>query len=272
MTHRFSGEFANSVRRYTDAYDENTSAVMLVGGRGERLRSVLPSTPKPLASLGNRSFLELLVRQLRCQRIRRLVMCTGYLADQIEREFGDGHLFDVAIQYSKELSPLGTGGALKLAQLHLQETSDFLVMNGDSFLEIDFRQLIRFHREYGGLVSLAVSAVQDSRRYGTVEVGAHRRVMGFREKTGSGTAGLINAGVYVFNRAVFGSIPDGPSSLERDIFPKVLDQGVYAFEQNGMFIDIGTPEDYARAQQLCHRLYDKACPAKSGAVSECAPS
>ena len=270
MKHRFSGELADSVRRYEDDCDGATSAVLLVGGRGERLRTVLSSTPKPLAAVGNRSFLELLIRQLRCQGIRRLVMCTGYLADQIEHEFSDGHALDVAIRYSKESSPLGTGGALKHAQSYLQDTSEFLVMNGDSFVEIDFHQLIRFHREHGGLVSLAVSAVQNAHRYGTVEVAANNRVMGFREKTGSGAAGLVNAGVYVFNRAVLGYIPDGPASLERDIFPQVLDQGVYAFEQNGMFIDIGTPEDYARAQQLCDRLYDKACNAKCGAEPECA--
>jgi D-glycero-alpha-D-manno-heptose 1-phosphate guanylyltransferase len=272
MKNKFSGELADSTRRYTDACDENTSAVLLVGGRGERLRSVLPSMPKPLASVGKRSFLELLVRQLQYQRIRHVVMCTGYLADQIEHEFGDGHIFDVSIQYSKEPSPLGTGGALKLAQPYVEGTSDFLVMNGDSFLEIDFRQLIRSHRKYDGLVSLAVVAVQNADRYGTVEVGTNSRVMGFREKTGSGAAGLVNAGVYVFNRSIFGFIPGGPSSLERDIFPQVLDQGVYAFEQNGMFIDIGTPEDYARAQQLCDRLYDKACQAKSGEGPECTPS
>jgi D-glycero-alpha-D-manno-heptose 1-phosphate guanylyltransferase len=268
MTHSFSGELADNVRGYADV----TSAVLLVGGRGERLRAVLSSTPKPLASLGNRSFLELLVRQLRCQGIRHLVMCTGYLADQIEHEFSDGQALDVAIRYSKESSPLGTGGALKHAQPYLQDTSEFLVMNGDSFVEIDFHQLIRFHRKHGGLVSLAVSAVQNTYRYGTVEVGANSRVMGFREKTGSGAAGLVNAGVYVFNRAIFGFIPSGRSSLERDIFSQVLDQGVYAFEQNGMFIDIGTPEDYARAQELCDRLYDKACHAKSGVEPDCAPS
>src|SRR5437870_12638712 len=102
------------------------TAVLLVGGRGGRLRSVLPSTPKPLASIGRRSFLELLVRQLRAQGIRRLLMCTGYLAHQIEQEFGDGHEFDVTIEYSRETSPLGTAGAVKLAQPYLQDARDFL--------------------------------------------------------------------------------------------------------------------------------------------------
>lgn len=223
---------------------------------GTRLRSVVPSTPKPLASVGNRSFLELLVRQLRYQGICRLVMCTGYLADQIESEFSDGHDWGVAIQYSKEPHPLGTAGAVKLAERYLHDVSDFLVMNGDSFLEIDFDQLVGFHRQHGGLVSMAVQQTENTTRYGTVEVDAGGRIVGFKEKTGSDVPGLVNAGVYVFNRAVFEYIPEGPCSLERDVFPQLLHHGVYALEHHGIFIDIGTPEDYARAQQICDRLYE----------------
>lgn len=229
-------------------------AVLLVGGMGTRLRSVVPSAPKPLASVGDQSFLELLVRQLQHQGIRRLVMCSGYLAEQIENKFGDGSAWDVSIEYSREEQPLGTAGALKLAQRYLQIASDFLVMNGDSFLEADFGQLVRFHRERKALATMAVVRVQDAGRYGTVRIDSGNRVIGFTEKTGTNAPGLINAGVYVFNRAIFEHIPDGPMSLERDIFPRILDRGVYALEQRGMFIDIGTPEDYARAQALCLQL------------------
>ncbi len=114
-----------------------TPALLLVGGLGTRLRSAVPSVPKPLASVGKKSFLELLIRQLKHQGIRRLILCTGYLADQVENEFGDGRALDLEISYSKELEPLGTAGAVKLAQSHLGNVSEFLVMNGDSFLEID---------------------------------------------------------------------------------------------------------------------------------------
>jgi D-glycero-alpha-D-manno-heptose 1-phosphate guanylyltransferase len=237
-----------------------TKAVLLVGGRGTRLRSVLFSAPKPLASIGDKSFLELLVRQLRYQRIERLVMCTGYLADQIENEFGDGRRWGVTVQYSREQQPLGTAGALKLAQGHLRDVSDFVVMNGDSFLELDFHQFIRFHREHNALISIAVRKVEHATRYGTVQVDTGNRVVGFTEKTGTQAPGLVNGGVYVLNRAVLQHIPDGPASLERDIFPRLVGHGVYALEQHGMFIDIGTPEDYARAQKLCHRLYQAAIP------------
>ncbi len=234
------------------------SAVLLVGGMGKRLRSVVPSTPKPLALVGDRSFLELLVRQLRHQGIRRLVMCSGYLADQIENTFGDGSAWGVSIEYSREQQPLGTAGAVRLAQPHVREASEFLVMNGDSFLEVDFARLVHFHRERGALASMAVVPVQNAQRYGTVRVDSGGRVRGFTEKTGADAPGLVNAGVYVFGRAIFEHIPAGPASLEKDVFPRILELGVYALEQRGMFIDIGTPEDYARAQALCDRLSDAA--------------
>jgi len=243
-----------------DAPPEDIPAVLLVGGMGTRLQPILPSTPKPLARVGNMPFLELLVLQLRSQGIRRMVMCSGHLADQIEGAFGDGRKWDVEINYSKESQPLGTAGAVKFAERHLQQASDFLVMNGDSFLELDFRQFIRFHRDHGGLISVAVRKVPDATRYGTVELDKHHRVIGFSEEKGAPVPGIVNGGVYLFNHATLEHIPQGPTSLEKDIFPHLLEHGVYALEQHGMFIDIGTPEDYARAQTLCQSLYQAALP------------
>jgi len=237
---------------------ENIPAALLVGGFGTRLRSLVPNTPKPLATVGDKSFLELLVRQLRSQGIRRLVFCTGYLADQIEKHFGDGHKWDVSIEYSKELQPLGTAGAVKLAGSYLQDAPEFLVMNGDSFMEVDLDRLLKFHRERNALVTMAVRRVENTGRYGTVGLEGDGRITGFMEKTGSEEPGVVNAGVYIFTHEVLEYIPQGPSSLEKDIFPKLLSHGVYALEQEGVFIDIGTPEDYARAQEICDRLYEAA--------------
>jgi NDP-sugar pyrophosphorylase family protein len=232
----------------------DTKIVLLVGGLGTRLRALLPSAPKPLAPVGNRPFLELLVRQLGNQGIRSLIMCTGYLADQIEREFGDGSNLGVAIEYSREPHPMGTGGAVKLAQRLLEGLTDFLVMNGDSFLEIDFSQFIQFHRTHRAMATIAVVRVENASRYGTVRVDSSNRVVEFCEKAGQDSPGLINAGVYVFNAAILEHIPAEQVSLEKDIFPTLLDQGVYAARQEGVFIDIGTPADYAHAQQLFDRL------------------
>jgi NDP-sugar pyrophosphorylase family protein len=198
-------------------------------------------------------------------------MCTGHLADQIEKEFSDGHKWDVAIDYSKESCPLGTAGAVKFAECYLAQAPDFLVMNGDSFLEVNFRELIRFHRQHGGLISMAVHRVPDAARYGTVQLGTHNRVVGFTEKMEAAVPGIINGGVYLFKRAILQHIPDGPASLEKDVFPALLEQGVYALEQQGMFIDIGTPGDYARAQALYENLCQAALPPSQFQASDAGP-
>jgi NDP-sugar pyrophosphorylase family protein len=184
-------------------------------------------------------------------------MCTGYLADHIEKEFGNGQACGVAIEYSKEEQPFGTAGAVKLAGRYLKDHSEFLVMNGDSFLEMDFNKFMEFHRSHNAMATIAVFRVENTNRYGTVNIDADGRVQGFSEKTGRDVPGLVNGGIYIFKQAVLQCIPEHPSSLEKDIFPRLLDQGVYAQEQRGMFIDIGTPADYARAQTLCDSL-DKA--------------
>ncbi|WP_353063314.1 nucleotidyltransferase family protein [Tunturibacter psychrotolerans] len=246
-------------------------AVLLVGGLGTRLRSAVPSLPKALASVGGRPFLELLVRQLACQGLRQLVMCTGYLSEQIEEVFRDGIDFGGTIEYSKETVPLGTAGALKLAQRYLQQESEFLVLNGDSFVEVDFNDLIDFHSKHSSLATIAVVAVENASRYGTVHVGAASRVLGFAEKSCQDAPGIINAGVYVFSNSILAQIPDGPASLERDVFPQLLEQGVYAVEHRGIFIDIGTPDDYVRASEMYGRLataaLDKRCRISPIAIS-----
>ena len=234
---------------------DNIKAILLVGGLGTRLRSVVASKPKVLASIGNQSFLQLLVRQLASQGIRRLVMCTGYLAEQIENEFGDGTRWNVSIEYSKEETPLGTAGAIKSAKRYVDNCSEFLVLNGDSFLEVDFESFIGFHRtRFHAVATIAVVSVQDASRYGTVNIDSSSRINSFTEKTGNNAPGLVNGGVYVFNDAVWRFIPEGPASLEREVFPRLLDQGVYASEQHGMFIDIGTPSDYSQAQELLRSI------------------
>jgi NDP-sugar pyrophosphorylase family protein len=237
-------------------------AVLLIGGLGTRLRSAVPSSPKALASVGGRPFLELLLRQLGAQGIRQLVMCTGYLAEQIEEVFGDGSDLGMTIQYSQEPVPLGTAGALKFAQRYLRHESEFLVLNGDSFLEVDFNELVESHRKRDGLVTMAVVPVDNASRYGTVRLGADSRLLGFEEKAEQSAPGIINAGVYVLSNAVLPEISEGPASLERDIFPRLLGQGIFAVEQRGVFIDIGIPEDYARAGEMSDRL-------NSAALSKC---
>jgi NDP-sugar pyrophosphorylase family protein len=185
-------------------------------------------------------------------------MCTGYRSDQIEEEFKHGNAWNVEIEYSREKTPLGTAGAIKQAQAYLRDESTFLVMNGDSFLDVQFHRLFRFHHEHQGIATIAVLPVKDSARYGRVQMDADGRVTGFSEKTGDVRPGVVSAGIYVFNRTVLEHIPEGPASLETDVFPRLVNHGVYALEQPGTFIDIGTPEDYGRAKTICDRLYEAA--------------
>lgn len=236
----------------------NTKAVLLVGGLGTRLRSVLPSTPKPMAKVGKRPFLQLLIHQLRSQGIRRLVLSTGYLADEIANDFGDGSGLGVSIEYSREDSPLGTAGAVKHAAPFLAGLDHFFVANGDSFMQADFQKLLELHLQAGVLLTLAVTRVRNQGRYGTVKTLDSGMVSAFLEKSFDQEMGLINTGIYVFDRELLSMIPDGPSSLEKDLFPALLPRGVRAVEQSGLFIDIGIPEDYARAQEMAEVLYRAA--------------
>jgi NDP-sugar pyrophosphorylase family protein len=229
-------------------------AVLLVGGLGTRLRSAVPNLPKALASVGGRPFLELIIKQLTTQGVHQLILCTGHLADQIEANLGDGRELGVSVEYSKETVPLGTAGAIKLAQSYLQGESDFLVLNGDSFVEIDLCKFITLHREQRVPATMAVVNVANANRYGTVRINPTNRITGFIEKNGQNLPGIINAGIYLFDSSILSKIPDGPSSLERDIFPSLLMSGVLAVEQAGMFIDIGVPEDYSRANAMSRRL------------------
>lgn len=140
----------------------------------------------------------------------------------------------------------------------MQHEPEFLLLNGDSFLEIDFAELVGSHRSHGSLATMAVVPVENASRYGTVRMGAESRVLGFAEKTGQNAPGIINAGVYVFDSSILPQISEGPTSLERDVLPRLLEQGVYGVEQRGIFIDIGVPEDYARAMEMCDRLANAA--------------
>jgi mannose-1-phosphate guanylyltransferase len=186
--------------------------------------------------------------------LRELVMCTGYLAEQIQEVFQDGSDYGATIEYSRETVPLGTAGALKLAQRYVQNESEFLVINGDTFLEIDFNKFIVSHRKHGGVATMAVVPVEDASRYGTVQLGTDGQILGFLEKTGQTAPGIINAGVYAFSSPALALIPPGPVSLEHDVFPLLMEKGFYAIKQRGIFIDIGTPDDYARAKELFERL------------------
>jgi len=230
------------------------SAVILCGGLGTRLRPLLKDRPKALALVGGRPFLEYLLLQLKRYEINNVILAVRHCGEMIEAYFGSGDNLSLRLSYSYESEPLGTGGALKLAE-SLIHSEDFLVMNGDSFFNIDLKVLIRYHQKKKALVTIALAQVDNTQRYGTVEVDRKGRIVRFLEKMKGEQAGLINGGIYVFQRKVLELIPEGrPVSLEYEVFPKLIGKGFYGLPFQGYFVDIGVPEDYLRLQADPSRL------------------
>jgi dTDP-glucose pyrophosphorylase len=201
-----------------------------------------------MVPVANRPFLEYLILQLKRQGLTDIVLCTGYLGEQVQKHFGGGSMWDVNISYSQEPEPLGTGGAIKLAE-ELIEDENFLVMNGDSFLDIDLNRLIDYHLERNALATMALVEIENPARYGAVEITERGEIESFVEKGQRSESKLINGGVYVLNRKIFEFISKGKISLEKEVFPKLIGKGFYGMPVRGFFTDIGVPADYKRLQE-----------------------
>ncbi len=226
----------------------SVTAVILAGGLGTRLRSMVTDRPKVLAEIRGRPFLSYLLDQLNGGGITYVVLCTGYLGEQLQGMFGDSY-GSLRLVYSQELSPLGTAGALRLAQ-PLFKSDPVLVMNGDSFCQTNLRAFWAWHRVHGANATLLLNEVLDTRRYGRVQVDACGMVLAFDEKGRKSGQGWINAGIYLINHSLLLTIPaSGTVSLEREIFPAWIGRGLYGYRGEGRFLDIGTPEDYLKAQR-----------------------
>ncbi len=221
-------------------------AAILAGGLGTRLRSVVKDRPKVLAEIHGRPFMAYLLDQLSTNGLKTVVLCTGYLGEQIRCEFGNSY-GSMDLVYSQEAAPLGTGGALRLA-LPLFQADPILVMNGDSFCQMDLRAFWDWHRSVRGEASLALVKIANSTRYGQVRVDADGTVLSFVEKASRGDPCWVNAGIYLVTRDLIGNVPENrPISLEREIFPAWVGKGLYGYRSDGRFLDIGTPEAYAEA-------------------------
>lgn len=237
-------------RRCVRGQPAPTEAMILVGGKGTRLQSVVSDRPKPMAEVGGRPFLAWLLSSLREQGVRRIVLCTGHLADVVEDYFGKGQSWGVNLEYSRDPFPLGTGGAVRHALSRIRGRR-FLVLNGDSFCRFDLPLLVRTHREREARATLWLTEAEDCARYGSVVLGPEGQILAFTEKTQACGSGLVNAGVYLLERTVAEDIPtDRPVSLETAVFPDLIGDGLYGVSGEGTHLDIGTPESYATAEEF----------------------
>jgi len=219
---------------------------ILAGGLGTRLREALGERPKVLAEVGGRPFLAYLLDQLAAAGFRDVVLCTGWRAQEVERALGDAH-GPLRLRYSAETEPLGTAGALRRA-LPCLEGETALVMNGDSYCDADLAAAFAWHRAARSDATLLLVEVDDTSRYGRVEVDAGGAICRFVEKQPESGAGWINAGIYWLARARIESIAAAtPLSLERDVFPGWIGSGLAGLRIRARFLDIGTPRSYASA-------------------------
>jgi len=239
-----------TIRRIDLDITQNIDVLILAGGLGKRLRSIVSDRPKPMALVKGKPFLEYLILQVRLYGFRRIILSTGYLGNIIQDYFADGHQWNVEIIYSQEQEPLGTGGAVKFAE-PLILSNPVLVMNGDSLVDVNLKSFLDFHFQHQAKLSIVLTEVEDARRYGTVVTDSNERVIRFVEKSDKPVSNQINAGVYLLSREVISEIPKNQQlSLEYDVFPKDCGKDFYGMSGTFSFLDIGQPESYAKAEQF----------------------
>ncbi len=227
--------------------------IILAGGLGTRIRAEFPDVPKPLIPVCGKPFLERQIQLLAAQGFDQFTLCVGYRASQIMEYFGTGTAWGVSLIYSAEPFPLGTAGALKHAAADFHEST--LVLNGDTYLDVDYRAIIADHNRRPPEVTgtLALTEVPDSGRFGEVVITDDGRIAAFNEKVNDrGRPGLINAGAYVLEPRLLDLIPGGqPVSLEREVFPALAAAGQLGGTiVTGPFMDIGTPAGHAELVAL----------------------
>ncbi|OGX34770.1 MAG: hypothetical protein A3C36_01180 [Omnitrophica WOR_2 bacterium RIFCSPHIGHO2_02_FULL_52_10] len=226
--------------------------VILCGGQGKRLQGVVQDVPKVMAEVDGRPFLDFILDHLKDQGITRVIMCTGYKADVIETHYR-GRDCGVNMTFSRESSPLGTGGALKNAR-GLIYSDPFFVFNGDSFLAADLQRFLNFHVKKKAEASMIVSQVNERGDYGSLALDDDQKVTAFHEKSDMDGLSIVNAGVYCFNQSIFPRMPNAAQfSLEKEFLPQLTGNKFYGLITSKPFVDIGTPDRYNYARHNLKR-------------------
>ena len=220
-------------------------ALILAGGEGTRLRPLTTTVPKPVVPLVDRPFIRFMLDWLRSHGVDDVVMSCGHLASGVRNVLGDGSAFGIALRYVEEPRPMGTGGALKYAEPLLQDR--FLMLNGDVLTDMDLTAQLAQHERTGARATLALTPVEDPSAYGLVRTRDGGEVTEFVEKPAPDQIDTrnISAGAYVLERSVLDMLEaDEPASIERDVFPRLVGEGLYGYVSDGYWLDIGTPERY----------------------------
>jgi mannose-1-phosphate guanylyltransferase len=225
-------------------------AVVLIGGKGTRLRPITYTVPKAMVPLRNKPYIEYMVDSLRAAGLEGAVFSMGYLPDPIQNHFEARVMNNFSIEYVVEDHPLGTAGGIKNAEEYLED-GPFVVANGDVLVGQRLTEVIEAHQGSGAMATITLTAVENPTAYGLVEVDHQLQVKRFVEKPGSEEmhTSLINAGIYVLEREVLDIIPKGREvSIEREIFPKLQAMGkLRAYISSAYWKDIGTPRNYLTA-------------------------
>lgn len=238
-------------------------AVILAGGEGTRLKSVVSDVPKPMAPIDGKPFLEYLFAILKSAGIKNIVMLTGYKAESIKSHFGFGEAFGVEIKYSDEGKPLGTGGALFNAWDMLED--EFIVVNGDTFFDIQLELLDSIISEASMKALIVLRYSTNIQRYGSIDIDKSYKITSFKEKgalASDRVDSYINGGIYYFSKKILQDynrkLKGQKISIENDIFPELADMGLLSgFPLGGKFIDIGIPEDYNAAKKIIPQWLEK---------------
>ncbi|PJN31078.1 GDP-mannose pyrophosphorylase [Streptomyces sp. CB02613] len=253
---------------------EAKEAILLVGGKGTRLRPLTVHTPKPMVPAAGVPFLTHQLARARAAGVEHIVLATSYLAEVFEPYFGDGSSLGLHIEYVTEQEPLGTGGAIRNVAPKLSSGPDepVLIFNGDILTGLDIRALVTSHTVSGADVSLHLTRVEDPRAFGLVPTDATGRVTAFLEKPQTPeeiVTDQINAGAYIFRRSVIDTIPSGrPVSVERETFPGLLASGAHlqGMVDSTYWLDLGTPAAFVRgsADLVLGRAPSPAVPGRCG--------
>jgi len=225
-------------------------AVVLIGGKGTRLRPITYTMPKAMVPLRNKPYIHYLIERLRAAGLSGAVCSMGYLPDPIQGYFARQDLDGFSLEFVVENFPLGTAGGIKSAAEHL-DGGPFVATNGDVLTGLDFAEVVEAHLNSGALATITLTSVEDPTAYGLVEVDHELKVTRFVEKPGSDEihTSLINAGIYVLEREVLNMIPEGREvSIEREVFPELQAMGkLRAYVSSAYWRDIGTPRSYLAA-------------------------